>query len=122
MKQVEGLGRSLRTGLMVAVGLAAAIRPAAAQNQIDLSTGYLNVNGAMPGWNAQLSRSLTERWSVIGEFNQSQGRDCRRCDPTYHDFALLGGVRFGWHPTTRISPFWQVLAGGLRSRAEGYYQ
>lgn len=110
-------------GIVAMTGLAAAVSPASAQNvqQVDLSAGYLNVNGSMHGVNAQVSAQISRRWSLVGEFDRSSGQDCQGCDPTYHDLAGLGGVRFAWHPSRRIEPFWQVLVGGLHSVADGYY-
>ena len=97
--------------------------PAFAQDvrQTDVSAGYLNVNGSMHGWNVQLTAPVSSRWSLIAELDGSRGHDPGSDDYTYRDFAFLGGVRFGWQPTPRISPFWQVLAGGLNSKAAGGY-
>lgn len=115
--------RYLTMGAMMTTGLMVAISPASAQDarQTDLSVGYLNVSGSMQGGNVQMSVQMTRRWSLVGEFDGSYGRDCSGCDPDYRDLAGLGGVRFAWHPTVRFSPFWQVLAGGLHSTAGDYY-
>ena len=64
---------------------------------------------------------MTRRWSFVGQVDVSRGPDCSGCNPDYHDLAGLGGVRFSWHATARISPFWQVMAGNLGSTADGYY-
>jgi hypothetical protein len=110
------------TGSLTVVCLMVTTLPAGAQNpgQVALSGGYANVAGSMHGANVQVSAELSDRWSLVGELNASEGADCKGCTPKYRDIAGLGGVRFGWHPTPRVSPFWQVLAGALRSKAEGY--
>src|SRR5688572_1183189 len=115
--------RFLAVGVMTTTGLAVAVSTASAQDarQTDLSVGYLNVIGSMHGGNVQVTTQISRRWSLVGEFDASTGRDCGGCEPVYRDLAGLGGVRYGWRPTTRVSPFWQVLAGGLRSGAADYY-
>jgi hypothetical protein len=87
--------------------------------QIDLSAGFLTT-GDMHGVNLQMTLAGTRHWALIGELDGSQGRDCSDCPEKYRDVAALGGVRFAWHPTDRISPFLQTLVGVLHSRAEGY--
>lgn len=107
---------------VVAAGWALAGSPASAQTtrQIDVSGGYLNVMGSMHGGNAQVDVELSRRWSFVGEFDWSRGRDCTGCDPAYTDVAGLVGARFRWLRDGRISPFLQVLAGKLQSTAGDY--
>ena len=109
-------------GMVMTLGFAVLIAPAFPQNigQVDLSMSYLNVSGSMHGASVQMSVPISRRWSVVGEFDWASGRDCAGCDPIFRDLAGLAGIRFAWRPTGRISPFWQVLAGGLHSTAEGY--
>ena len=75
----------------------------------------------MLGGSIQLTVPVAERWNIVGEFDVARGRDCSGCEPAYRDFAGLGGVRYVWRPSVRFTPFWQVLAGGLRSTASDYY-
>lgn len=118
----QGFRWFLTMGSIATIGVMAVASPASAQDarQTDVSTGYLNV-GSMNGWYVQLSAPMTRRWSLIGQVDRSDGPDCSGCDPDYHDVTGLGGIRFAWQPNDRVSPFWQVLAGGLNSRADGYY-
>ena len=115
--------RGVIVGAMLVTGLAVAVMPASAQDtrQIDLSAGYLNVNRSMHGANIQVSRPISRHWVMVGELNTSLGSDPRDDDYVYRDLAGLAGVRHQWHPSTGMSPFWQVLAGGLHSRAKGRY-
>ena len=122
----QGFRLVLISGIVVTIGVIVAAAPASAQavRQLDLSAGYLNVNGSMHGVNVHMSTGITRGWSLVGEFDGSHGEDpeCSvGCGPNYRDEALLGGVRFAWHPTVRISPFLQVLGGGLHSTAGAYY-
>ena len=113
----------LTMSIFAAIGFAVAVSTASAQGlrETDVSVGYLNLGGSMQGGNVQLTAPITERWSVVGEFDASSGRDCSGCEPDYRDVAGLGGVRYVWRPSVRLTPFWQVLAGGLRSTAGDYY-
>ena len=101
--------------------------PAAAQNgpHIDVSAGYLwslSEGLSMHGWNVQLSVPIARRWSLVGEFDASRGSYPGNDYQTYRDLAGLAGVRYRGQPTDRISPFWQVLAGGLKfSREVDYF-
>jgi hypothetical protein len=115
-------GRSLFPVLALAIGLSIAATPASAQmaKEIDLSAGYLTT-GSMHGGNMQIAAELTRHWSLIGEVDLSQGRDCAGCDPVYRDLAGLGGVRARWFRDARVSPFGQVLVGTLHSVAGDYY-
>ena len=107
---------------VVAVGCLVAGSPASAQTkQIDVSGGYLNVMGSMHGGHAQVDAELNRRWSFVGEFDWSRGRDCAGCDPVFNDVAGLAGARFRWLRDGRVSPFAQVLAGGLQSTANDHY-
>jgi len=117
--------QAFRLGTIAVFGLAASTSSASAQDgQADLSVGYLNVSGSRHGVIVQASMALTPRWSIVGEFDMSNGPDsgCSvGCGPNFRDIAGLGGFRFAWHPTVRFAPFWQILAGGLHSKAEDYY-
>lgn len=122
----QGFRLVLISGIVATISVTVAASPASAQavRQVDLSAGYLNVQESMHGVNVHASTGITRRWSLVGEFDGSNGEDpeCSvGCGPNYRDVALLGGVRFAWHPTVRISPFWQVLGGGLHSTAADYY-
>ena len=118
----QALRWCLKVGLIWTIGFIIVARPASAQDshQTDVSTGNVYA-GSMNGWYIQLSAPMTRRWSLVGQLDGSYGPDCSDCEPNYRDLAGLGGVRFTWHPSVRVSPFWQVLAGGLHSRAEDYY-
>jgi hypothetical protein len=107
----------------VAITLAALTSPVFAQDvsQADVSVGYLNVNRTMQGVNVQVTLPMTEHWNFVGEISRASGADCPRCEPKYRDTSILGGFRYAWHPTRRISPFWQIMAGGLHSKAADYY-
>ena len=111
------------TGIAVAIGLAAVTSPAFAQDmsQSDVSVGYLKASGTMQGVNVQATFAMTEHWHLVGEINSASGEDCSGCEPTYTDTSILGGVRYAWHPTRKLSPFWQIMAGGLHSKASDYY-
>lgn len=89
--------------------------------QPEMAVGYLNVLGTMHGGNAQVVFPLGPRLGFVGEFDMSKGRDCSGCDPVYRDMAALVGVRFTWFGDRRVSPFSQVLFGGLHSQAAAYY-
>ena len=97
-------------GLFMIAVLVIAAKPATAQGsrQNDISSGYLNVSGSMNGMNIQLSSGRTRRLSLVGQIDWSRGPDPDSRQPIYHDVAGLAGIRFGWQPTRRISPFWQV--------------
>ena len=118
----------MKTSQLVAIGFMTAAcglfaSSASAQDvrQPDMSIGYLNVMGTMHGGNAQVALPLSPHVGLVGEFDMSKGRDCGDCnDHVYHDMAALGGVRFTWFGDRRVSPFSQVLIGGLHSRASGY--
>lgn len=106
---------------VIAAGCTFAASAARAQTkQVDVSGGYLTVMGSMHGGNAQVDAELNRRWSLVGEFDWSRGRDCAGCDPIFTDLAGLVGARFRWLRDGRVSPFWQVLAGGLQSTAGDY--
>jgi hypothetical protein len=87
---------------------------------IELTAGYLNVNGTMHGADLQISLDATRRWTIVGEVAGAYGPDCGGCEPDFRDVAALGGVRFSWHPTPRVAPFWHAFAGYLNSTALGY--
>ena len=89
--------------------------------QPEVSIGYLNVGGTMHGSNVQVFKSISTHVGLVGEFDWSKGRDCSDCDPVYRDMAGLGGLRFTWFDNRRVSPFSQVLFGGLHSTSAGYY-
>ena len=111
--------QAFRLGTIAVFGLVASTSSASAQDgQADLSVGYLNVSGSRHGVIVQASMALTPRWSIVGEFDVSNGPDsgCSVGGPDFRDIAGLGGFRFAWHPTVRFAPFWQILAGGLHSR------
>ena len=107
---------------VVAGACTLAVSPATAQttNHIDVSGGYLNVLGSMHGGNAQVNAELNRRWSFVGEVDWSRGGDCAGCDPVFTDLAGLAGARFRWLGNGRVSPFFQVLGGGLQSTADDY--
>ena len=109
-------------GIVAALGLAAATAFAQDVSQADVAVGYVNIGGTMKGVNVQATFPLTEHWNLVGEFNRASGADCSGCDPEFRDTSILAGVRYSWHPTPRVSPFWQVLAGGLHSKADEYYE
>jgi opacity protein-like surface antigen len=87
---------------------------------IEIGGGYLNIMGTMQGANLQVAVPFGDSWSVIGELNIASGRDCRGCDPRFSDVSGLAGVRASWLGRRRITPFVQILAGGLHSKAEPY--
>ena len=106
----------------LAIGISAASSPVWAQGAgLDVAAGYLNVAGGMHGVNAQVTAPLTRRWSAVGEFDWSSGFDCRGCEPRHRDIGVLAGVRYNWSPTPRVQPFWQLMAGGLRSSSDEYF-
>ena len=112
----------LRIAGIVVASLAAVTSPAFAQDagQSDVSVGYLRVSGTIQGVSVQATFAMTEHWHLVGEINRASGADCSGCEPTYRDTSILGGVRYAWHATRRISPFWQVMAGSLHSNATDY--
>jgi hypothetical protein len=120
MKRITRSG--VLAGVATMVALLMAAKPATAQGSrgIDLSTGYLNVARSMNGMNVQLTSQMTRHLSFVGEIDWSRGPDRETLDPIYRDLAGLAGIRFGWQPTPRISPFLQVMAGGLHSTSEAY--
>jgi hypothetical protein len=109
------------TAATFAAIMAGLASPALAQDdrQTDVTVGYLNVNGSMHGTTIQVSRQLTARWTVVGEFDASHGPDPGEDDSTYTDFAALIGMRQQWRWGARFTPFWQLLGGGLFSNGEG---
>lgn len=117
----ERLRRFLTVGLVATMGFTVAISSASAQNarQTDVAVayvkaGYLGYDYSVHGWNAQLSAQRTQRWTLVGEFGYE------RENPNRRGWAGLGGGRFGWRPATRVSPFWQILVGGLHETGAGY--
>src|SRR5262245_798083 len=118
--QRRGIGRFVGVGAL-AFGVLFAAQPAAAQTalRVDASAGYLSV-GSMSGWYAQVSAPTSAGFSLVGQFDVSNGPECARCRPDYHDKALLFGARFGGS-RARISPFVQVLGGVLQSKRDSYY-
>ena len=117
----HGLAR-VAAAALVAIASMSSVTPVSAQTtgRFDLSAGFLTT-GSMHGVNAQASFPVTSRWSVIGEVDWSQGHDPGSDDYLYRDLAVLGGVRHTTRPGSRVSPFFQVMAGGLHSEAEGSY-
>ena len=110
----ERVRRFLRVGLVAIMGFTVAISSASAQNarQTDVAVayvtaGYLGYDYSVHGWNAQLSAQRTRRWALVGEFGYE------RENPNHRGWAGLSGGRLGWRPATRVSPFWQILVGGL---------
>ena len=114
--------RTMFTTLTAAYALILAAGTAHAQEsrQTDVSDGYLNVSGSMHGWVVALSTERTNHWGLVAQVDRTTGADCGDCEPEFHDLAVLGGVRYSWHSTPRIIPFWHVLAGGLHSVAQPY--
>ena len=117
----ERLRRFLTGGLVVTMGFTVAISSASAQNarQTDVAVayvtaGYLGYDYSVHGWNVQLSAQRTRRWTLVGEFGYE------RENPNHRGWAGLSGGRFGWRPATRVSPFWQILVGGLHETGVGY--
>ena len=121
MKRITRSGVPL-AGVVMVLGMLGAAKPATAQTSLgnDLSSGYLNVGGSMNGMNVQFTSQMTRHLSFVGEVDWSRGPDPDSIHPIYHDVAGLGGLRVGWQPTPKISPFVQVMAGGLHSTSEGY--
>jgi len=39
----------------------------------------------------------------------------------FHDTGVPGGIRIAYRGAARVSPFWQVVGGGLHSKGDGYY-
>ncbi len=114
----QRLGQSL----LLAVVVTAAAAPAAAQaiRHVDVSAGYLNVSGTMHGANVQLGAAVSDHVRIVGEFNASQGKDCAICDPEYRDRSWLVGPRAAFLPARKLSPFAQLLIGGLQSSYDDY--
>jgi hypothetical protein len=112
----------VQTLFVGAIGFTGAATSLSAQDvdHVDVAVGYVNVGGSMHGVDVQVSKPLTPRWSFVADFDRSVGPDCSGCEPTYRDFAGFGGVRQTWHPTTRTTPYWQLLVGGLHSTSDGY--
>ena len=115
------LRRFLTGGLAVTMGFTVAISSASAQNarQTDVAiayvtAGYLGYDYSVQGWNVQLSAQRTRRWTLVGEFGYE------RENPNRRGWAGLGGGRFGRRLATRVSPFWQILVGGLHETGVGY--
>lgn len=109
--------------LTVTIVLALIAMPAFAQGQgpVEISASYLNVGGTMHGWSADVSKMVTPHLTVLLEVDQSNGADCRGCEPVYHDLAVLGGVRYSWRRGGRFTPSLQMLGGVLHSRSDPYY-
>jgi hypothetical protein len=110
--------RSLVTLL---IGLTLSASPVFAQDlpPADVSVGSLTVNGTMFGVTLQGTKPLSWNWSLVGEVDWSRGPDPGDDVYTFQDVAVLGGFRYTFAPARRVSPFWQVMAGGLTSKGEG---
>lgn len=103
----------LVVGFVASLGFAIAIEPASAQHLwstevavANVTAGYLGYDYSVQGWNVQFGAQRTRRWTLVGEF------DAEREHLNHRGWAGLGGGRFGWRPAPRVSPFFQILAGG----------
>ena len=116
--------QALRITCIVTVTVVvAAAGPVFAQGtgQAEVAVGFLrNIGGTMQGVNVQAALPLGEHWHLVGEINRSTGADCSGCEPQFRDTSILGGARYSWYPSRSASPFWQVLVGGLHSKADDY--
>lgn len=119
--RAERLRRFLTGGLVLTMGFTAAVSSASAQNARHtdvavayVTAGYLGYDYSVHGWSVQLSAQRTPRWTLVGEFGYE------RENPDRRGWAGLSGGRFVWRPATRVSPFWQILVGGLHETGVGY--
>jgi len=111
----------------IAVALIAGSAPAFAQTnkEMDLAvgrwvatpSGFRIFGGDNRLWVAQGSVRMTPHWSLVGEIDRLHGPDAEQPDPgqpyaIYTDWSILAGVRQQWVKGA-ITPYWQVLAGGL---------
>ena len=92
------------------------VLPASAQIEVDVAAGYQNASGTMHGGFGQLSVDLGRRWGVFGQVDATSGHDPGDHTTTFRDVGVLGGVRYRWQPSPRVSPFWQLGAGVLHSK------
>jgi hypothetical protein len=120
MQEGSAMVKQFLTVGLVAAALHTGARVAAAQSipAVDFTAGYLNVSGTMHGVNGQVAVSLSRGWTLLGEVNSSRGHDPGDTTYTYRDLGVLGGARYTWS-RSRVSPFAQLLAGGLQSKGAG---
>ncbi len=97
------------------------VLPASAQIEEDVAAGYLNVSGTGHGGFGQLSVDMGRRWGVFGQVDATAAHDPGVDTTMYRDLGVLGGVRYRWQPSRRVSPFWQLGVGVLHSKITSDY-
>lgn len=111
----------IRMLVTLLTGLTLSASPVFGQNvsPADVSVGVLTVNGTMFGVNVQVTKPLSGNWSLVGEVDWSRGSDPGDDSYIFQDVAGLGGFRYNFRPARTVSPFWQIMAGGLTSKGVG---
>lgn len=132
--------KCLGMAAMALAMIAAAAAPAGAQQaskQVEVSGGYqynrawlneedsgcelfgFNCDEDLHGWYADVAGQIKPMWSWVAQVDGAYKKDAFGGDDTLKLHAYGGGIRFSSTVNPKVTPFGQVIAGGLTSSSGG---